>query len=85
MRRVVILAAVIFAGTAPPAAQAENASAQTGEWAWRRLQDFVDTWSRDAGVTREAVERLYAPRVVYYGKPMSREAVSPAVILNLPA
>lgn len=69
-----ILLAAIMSGAALPAA-AQPAPQPTREWALRQLQNFVDTWSRDEGVTRAAVERLYAPRAVYYGKNMSREAI----------
>ena len=71
-----ILLAAILAGLALPAqAQLDTVPQRTRDWAQRQVENFVEVWSRDEGVTREAVARLYAPRVVYYGKSMSREAI----------
>lgn len=39
------------------------------------MDEYLTIWSRDAAVTPATVDRLYAPRVVYYGRPMSSAAV----------
>lgn len=41
----------------------------------RALQSYLAMWSSNAGVTAGAVQRFYAPSVVYYGKRFSRAAV----------
>ena len=56
----------------PPVRAAEQVDQQKGE---RILQAFFTLWSRDDGVTRANVEKLYAPQLIYYGKPFSREGV----------
>lgn len=78
--RTVLLAAILTGAALPvqsiPAqAQLNSVPERTREWAQRQVENFVDVWSRDEGVTMAAVERLYAPRVIYYGKNMSREAI----------
>ena len=73
--RTVLLAAILSASTMPAYAQLDSVPERTREWAQAQVEKFVAVWSRDEGVTREAVERLYAPRVIYYGKNMSREAI----------
>ena len=60
-----------------PAAPAVGAST-TGDTkadAERALQAYLAMWSSNSGVTAAAVNRFYAPRVVYYGKVMSRAQV----------
>ena len=39
------------------------------------MDEYLTIWSLDAAVTPATVDRLYAPRVVYYGRPMSAAAV----------
>jgi hypothetical protein len=73
--RTILLAAILSGSTIPANAQLDSVPQRTREWAQRQVENFVAVWSRDEGVTRDAVERLYAPRVVYYGKNMSREAI----------
>jgi hypothetical protein len=78
--RTVLLAAILSGAAlpgsvAPASAQLDSVPQRTEDWAQRQLENFVATWSRDEGVTRAAVERLYAPRVIYYGRPMSRDAI----------
>jgi hypothetical protein len=41
----------------------------------RKLDLYVQVWAQDAGVNASSVREFYAPRVVYYGKSMSREQV----------
>lgn len=43
--------------------------------AQRRLEAHVRTWSKDQGVNSGNVARIYAERVIYYGKPMSQAEV----------
>lgn len=43
--------------------------------AQRRLEAHVRTWSTDRGVNAQNVASNYAPRAIYYGKPMSRAQV----------
>jgi hypothetical protein len=38
-----------------------------------KLHAYVQVWSRDGGVTPATMREFYAPRVIYYGKAMSRE------------
>jgi hypothetical protein len=73
--RTILLAAILSASTMPAYAQLDSVPQRTRDWAQKQVENFVEVWSRDEGVTRAAVERLYAPRVVYYGKSMSREAI----------
>lgn len=73
--RIVLLAALLSGAVHPAQAQLESVPGRTRDWAQKQIENFVEVWSRDEGVTRAAVERLYAPRVVYYGKSMSREAI----------
>ena len=37
----------------------------------RRMDSYFSIWADNARVTPEAVDRLYASRVIYYGKPMT--------------
>ena len=39
------------------------------------IQSYLALWSRNADVTAAAVDRFYAPTVVYYGKRLSRAEV----------
>jgi hypothetical protein len=73
--RTILLAAILSASTIPAYAQLDSVPQRTREWAQAQVEKFVAVWSRDEGVTMAAVERLYAPRVVYYGKTMSRAAI----------
>src|SRR5438128_1494336 len=78
--RTVLLAAILSGSalpvaTAPAFAQLESVPDQTRDWAQKQIENFVDVWSRDGGVTMDSVARLYAPRVIYYGKNMSRAAI----------
>jgi hypothetical protein len=41
----------------------------------RMVQSYLAVWSRDDAINAASVARFYAPRVVYYGKPMSRTGV----------
>lgn len=40
-----------------------------------RMDSYFSIWADNARVTPEAVDRLYARRVVYYGKPMTPSQV----------
>lgn len=73
--RIFLLAAILSGSTVPAHAQLDTVPQRTRDWAQAQVEKFVAVWSRDEGVTRDAVERLYAPRVIYYGKNMSREAI----------
>ena len=39
------------------------------------IQSYLGMWSRNADITAAAVDRFYAPSVVYYGKRLSRAEV----------
>ena len=39
------------------------------------MDEYLAIWSQNAAITPATVARLYARRVVYYGRPMSAEAV----------
>lgn len=41
----------------------------------QRLDRYVRLWERDENVNPETLREYYSDRVVYYGKPMSRDAV----------
>ena len=43
--------------------------------AQRRLESYVTTWSANEDVNRSSVDHYYADRVIYYGKPMSRQQI----------
>jgi hypothetical protein len=75
--RTILLAAILSGAALPLPAQAQLDSVpqRTRDWAQKQVENFVDVWSRDDGVTMASVERLYAPRVIYYGKNMSRAAI----------
>ena len=47
----------------------------TAEMAQRRLEGYVNTWSANEDVNRSSVDHYYADRVIYYGKPMSRQQI----------
>ena len=71
--RVLWCAAILSIGAACSAEAATGApAAASGPDV---LQAFLTLWSRDDGVTKASVDRLYAPEVIYYGKQMSRAAV----------
>ena len=73
--RTILLAAILAGSVAPAHAQLDSVPERTRDWAQKQVENFVDVWSRDEGVTMAEVERLYAPRVIYYGKNMSRAAI----------
>ena len=39
------------------------------------MDDYLAIWSHDGAITPSTVARLYGRRVVYYGRPMSADAV----------
>jgi hypothetical protein len=43
--------------------------------AQRRLEAYVSTWSANQEINASNVGHYYADRVIYYGKPMSRDQV----------
>ena len=43
--------------------------------AQRRLEAYVDTWSANKAINAANMSHYYADRVIYYGKPMSRQQV----------
>lgn len=70
--RTVLLAALLTGAPHVAQAQLDTVPERTREWAQTQVERFVEVWSRNEEVNRESVERLYADRVVYYGKSMSR-------------
>jgi hypothetical protein len=75
MIRGVLLASVAFAASCSGAFSQAAYSPLTIEAAQRRLEAYVDTWSANRGINAANVGHYYADRVIYYGKPMSRQAV----------
>ncbi|HEX3181807.1 MAG TPA: hypothetical protein VHR44_11235 [Beijerinckiaceae bacterium] len=69
------IAAVAFAGSCSAAFSQEAYSPLSTATAQRRLEAYVDTWSANNGINAANVSRYYADRVIYYGKPMSRQQV----------
>lgn len=39
------------------------------------MDDYLTIWSHDGAITPATVDRLYAPHVIYYGRPMTSAAV----------
>lgn len=77
MLRSCFLIAAVLATTAGASAQDSQGGQGGGTKAdaERSLQAYLAMWSSNDGVTARAVERFYAPRVIYYGKSFSRAAV----------
>ncbi len=76
--RTVLAALIPLLLTSPvlaPPARANAADDGTKADAERAIQAYFAMWSRDAGVTRDAVDRFYAPRALYYGHPFSRAQI----------
>jgi hypothetical protein len=75
MLRGLFITVVAFAAT-PSGALAQEASGPlTTEMAQRRLQAYVNTWSSNEDINPSSVDHYYADRVIYYGKPMSRQQI----------
>ena len=68
-----VVAAFLLAGAS--AAHAQMGSGDTEAGAEQALQSYLAMWSSNAGVTAAAVDRFYAPQVVYYGKAFTRARV----------
>ena len=75
MLRNVSLALPILLGCAAPALAQESGEPLTAAIAQRRLENYVHTWSTNAGVNPATVGNYYAPQAIYYGKPMSRAQI----------
>ena len=58
-----------------PPARAQGTDGGTEAEAEQAIQAYLAIWSRNAGVTRAAVERFYAPRALYYGHSFSRAQI----------
>ena len=56
-------------------AQAQMGGGGNKAEAERAVQNYLSMWSSNADVTAAAVQRFYAPRVIYYGRVFSRAAV----------
>ena len=69
-----ILAALVPLLLASPA-RAGEADGGTKAEAEQAIQAYLAMWSRDAGVTRSAVDHFYAPRTSYYGHSFSRAQI----------
>ena len=64
--RLLALAALLLAAALPgPAAASDDAV----------LSEFFSIWDNNARVTPQTVNNLYAPHVVYYGRPMTVDQV----------
>ncbi len=69
------IAIVAFAASCSGAFSQEAYNPLGAAAAQRRLEAYVRTWSADNGINPGNVAHYYAPRVIYYGKPMSRGQV----------
>ena len=56
-------------------AQAQDTDGASKADAERALQSYLALWSSESDVSKAAVSRFYAPRVVYYGKAFTRAQV----------
>ena len=65
LRAILLLAAL--GASAPAAAGPAERDAH--------MDEYLTIWSRNDAITPATVDRLYAPRVVYYGRAMSSAAV----------
>ena len=70
----IILAGLVPILLASPARAGDVADGTKAE-AEQAIQAYFAMWSKDAGVTRDAVDRFYAPRTVYYGHSFSRAQI----------
>jgi hypothetical protein len=69
------IAILAFAASCSGAFSQESYSPLGAAAAQRRLEAYVGTWSADRGINAGNVAHYYAPRVIYYGKPMTRGQV----------
>ena len=75
MTRGTSMAALVLVLSCSAALSQEAYGSLNTEAAQRRLEAYVDTWSANRGINAGNVGHYYAPRVIYYGKPMSRQQV----------
>jgi hypothetical protein len=75
MRRGLCITMVAFAATCSGAISQEAYAPLSAEAAQRRLETYVETWSSNREINPMNVGHYYADRVIYYGKPMSRQQV----------
>src|SRR4051794_31363940 len=83
MIRIVSAASAILLGCAAPVFIPALAPAFAQEYgqplstaiAQRRLENYVHTWSTNAGINPGTVGNYYAVQAIYYGKPMSRSQI----------
>ena len=75
MIRRLCITIVAFAAGFPGAFSQEADAPLTTELAQRRLEGYVNTWSANQDINRSSVDHYYADRVIYYGKPMSRQQI----------
>src|SRR3954454_11029065 len=75
MRRGLCITMVAFAATCSGAISQEAYAPLSAEAAQRRLETYVETWSSNREINPTNVGHYYADRVIYYGKPMSRQQV----------
>ena len=59
----------------PIGAHAATGSVPVNAKAEQTVQAFLMLWAHDEGVNEAAVQRLYAPEVIYYGKRFSRQQI----------
>ena len=75
MLRGLFITVVAFAATLSGALAQEASGPLTTEMAQQRLQAYVNTWSSNEEINPSSVDHYYADRVIYYGKPMSRQQI----------
>ncbi|GAC1338580.1 MAG: hypothetical protein NVSMB26_26170 [Beijerinckiaceae bacterium] len=76
MMRAIFIAVAAFAGCVTGALSQEAGSGViTNRLAQARLANYVAVWSTNAGINPTSMAKFYADRVIYYGKPMSRDQV----------
>ena len=75
LRRTIIGALLLAGSSAVQAQMGGSGDEGTKADAEQALQSYLAMWSSNDGVTAAAVERFYAPQVIYYGKAFTRARV----------
>lgn len=74
VRAVLVVVATLVTSSVGAVAQTQTDNGTEAD-AEHALQAYLAMWSSNSGVTAAAVDRFYAPQVVYYGKHFSRAQV----------
>jgi hypothetical protein len=75
MRRALLMTIAALVVSGAGALSQEAYAPLSTEAAQRRLEAYVETWSANREINASNVGHYYADRVIYYGKPMSRQQV----------